>query len=91
MFGANNWSTPGYAIDTDWFDARVGRGDGRTFDPEEIRRGEIVVILGRTVARNLFGDGDPLDQTIRVRNVPFKVIGVMAPKGQSAFGRTRTT
>ncbi len=87
VFGANNWSTPGYAIDTDWFDAREWDVEtGRTFDPEEIRRGEIVVILGRTVARNLFGDGDPLDQTIRVRNVPFKVIGVMAPKGQSAFG-----
>ena len=55
--------------------------------PGEIRRGEIVVLLGRTVARNLFGDGDPLDQTIRVRNVPFKVIGVMASKGQSAFGQ----
>ena len=72
---------------TDWFDAREWDVEtGRTFDPEEIRRGEIVVILGRTVARSLFGDGDPLDQTIRVRNVPFKVIGVMAPKGQSAFG-----
>ena len=39
------------------------------------------------MARNLFGESDPLGQTIRVRNVPFKVIGVMAPKGQSAFGQ----
>ena len=39
------------------------------------------------MARNLFGDEDPLDQIVRVRNVPFRVIGVMAPKGQSAFGQ----
>jgi putative ABC transport system permease protein len=86
--GANNWSTSGYAIDMDWFEAREWDVEtGRTFDPEEIRRGEIVVILGRTVARNLFGDEDPIDETIRVRNVPFRVVGVMAPKGQSAFGQ----
>ena len=60
---------------------------GRAFDPEEIRRGDIVVILGQTVARNLFGEDDPIDQTVRVRNVPFRVIGVMASKGQSAFGQ----
>ncbi|HEY8380720.1 MAG TPA: ABC transporter permease [Microvirga sp.] len=86
--GANNWGTSVYGVDLDWFDAREWDVEaGRSFDPEEIRRGEIVVILGRTVARNLFGEEDPLDRTIRVRNVPFKVIGVMAPKGQSAFGQ----
>jgi putative ABC transport system permease protein len=86
--GANNWSTSIYGVDLDWFDAREWAvEEGRGFEPEEIRRGEIVVILGRTVARNLFGEDDPIDQTIRVRNVPFRVIGIMAPKGQSAFGQ----
>ena len=86
--GGANWGTSVYAVDLEYFTAREWDIEsGRAFDPEEIRRGEIVVLLGRTVARNLFGDGDPLDQTIRVRNVPFKVIGVMAPKGQSAFGQ----
>jgi len=86
--GASNWGTSVYAVDLDWFAAREWEVEvGRSFDPDEIRRGEIVVILGRTVARNLFGDEDPLERTIRVRNVPFKVIGVMAPKGQSAFGQ----
>ena len=86
--GGANWGTSVYAVDLDYFAAREWDVEsGRGFDPEEIRRGEIVVLLGRTVARNLFGDGDPLEQTIRVRNVPFKVIGVMAPKGQSAFGQ----
>jgi putative ABC transport system permease protein len=86
--GGTNWGTTVYAIDNDYFAAREWEVEsGRGFDPDEIRRGEIVVLLGRTVARNLFGDGDPLEQTIRVRNVPFRVIGIMAPKGQSAFGQ----
>jgi putative ABC transport system permease protein len=86
--GANNWYTSVYAIDDDWFAAREWDvEDGRTFDPDELRRGDIVAILGRTVAQNLFGDEDPIGQTIRVKNVPFRVIGIMAPKGQSAFGQ----
>jgi putative ABC transport system permease protein len=86
--GGTNWGTSVYAVDDDYFLAREwGIESGRDFDPEEIRRGDIVVLLGRTVARNLFGETDPIEQMIRVRNVPFKVIGIMAPKGQSAFGQ----
>jgi putative ABC transport system permease protein len=86
--GAQNWSTGVFAIDEDWFIAREWSvAQGREFDADEIRRGEIVVLLGQTVARNLFGDDDPVDRTVRVRNVPFRVVGVMAPKGQSAFGQ----
>jgi putative ABC transport system permease protein len=86
--GGSNWGTRIYGIDLDWFEAREWDvADGRSFDPEELRRGDIVIILGQTVARNLFGEEDPLDKTVRVRNVPFRVIGVMAPKGQSAFGQ----
>jgi putative ABC transport system permease protein len=86
--GGSNWGTRIYGIDLDWFSAREWDvAIGRTFDPEEIRRGDIVILLGQTVARNLFGEDDPVDQVVRVRNVPFRVIGVMAPKGQSAFGQ----
>ena len=88
VMGGSNWWTSVYAVDDDWFVAREWDVDsGRTFDPEELRRGDIAVILGRTVAQNLFGSEDPLGQTIRVRNVPFRVIGIMAPKGQTAFGQ----
>ena len=88
VFGASNWATSVYAVDLDWFEAREWPvADGRAFDPEELRRGDIVVILGRTVARQLFGEDDPIDRTIRVRDVPFRVIGVMSGKGQSAFGQ----
>jgi putative ABC transport system permease protein len=86
--GGSNWGTTVYGVDNDYFAAREWDVEtGRGFDPDEIRRGEIVALLGRTVAKNLFGEADPTDQTIRVRNVPFKVVGVMGPKGQSAFGQ----
>jgi putative ABC transport system permease protein len=86
--GGANWGTRVYGVTLDWFAARDwDLASGRSFDPEEIRRGDIVVILGQTVARSLFGLDDPIDRTVRVRNVPFRVIGVMAPKGQSAFGQ----
>jgi putative ABC transport system permease protein len=86
--GGSNWGTSVYAVDLDWFPAREWDVElGRSFDPEEVRRGEIVVILGRTVAKNLFGEEDPLEKTVRVRQVPFRVVGVMSPKGQSAFGQ----
>jgi putative ABC transport system permease protein len=86
--GGSNWGTTVYGVDNDYFAAREWDVEtGRAFDPDEIRRGEIVALLGRTVAKNLFGEEDPTDQTIRVRNVPFKVIGVMDSKGQSAFGQ----
>ena len=86
--GGANWGTTVYGVDNDYFAAREWDVEaGRGFDPDEIRRGEIVALLGRTVAKNLFGEADPTDQTIRVRNVPFKVVGVMGPKGQSAFGQ----
>jgi putative ABC transport system permease protein len=72
----------------DWFAARDWEiASGRSFDPEEIRPGDIVIVLGQTVARTLFGEDDPIGRAVRVRNVPFRVIGIAAPKGQSAFGQ----
>lgn len=88
VYGGTNWSTQITATDLDFFTAREWDvGEGRLFEPEELRRGEIVAVIGQTVARNLFGDQNPLDQQFRIRNVPFKVIGVMSPKGQSALGQ----
>ncbi|MBN9451164.1 MAG: ABC transporter permease [Bosea sp.] len=88
VYAGANWSTQITATDLDFFAAREWEiGAGRLFEPEELRKGEIVAVIGQTVARNLFGEEDPLDQQFRIRNVPFKVIGVMAPKGQSALGQ----
>ncbi len=60
---------------------------GRIFEPEEISRGAQVVLIGQTVARNLYGGIDPIGQELRIRNVPFRVIGVMSRKGQSTWGQ----
>ncbi len=83
-----NWATTVYGIDPGWFEAREWEVEtGRLFESEEIQRGLQVALIGETVAKNLFAGVDPLRQTIRVRNVPFTVVGVMAKKGQSSFGQ----
>lgn len=87
--GGNNWFTEVVGVDLGWFEAREWSiATGRLFEPEETSRGGQVVILGQTVARNLFGEGvDPIGETVRIRAVPFTVIGVMASKGQSMMGQ----
>jgi putative ABC transport system permease protein len=85
--GGANWSAPLFGIDGGWFEAREWEPEtGRIFEPDELVRGAQVALLGQTVARNLFGETDPIGETIRIRKVPFQVIGVMARKGQSSFG-----
>ncbi|MCZ8269579.1 MAG: ABC transporter permease [Beijerinckiaceae bacterium] len=86
--GGQNWATSAIGVDLDYFVARdwvVERG--REFSEEETRRGGQVALIGQTVQRELFGGNDPVGAQIRVRNVPFEVIGVMSPKGQSMFGQ----
>ncbi len=59
-----------------------------SFTQEEVDGAAKVVLIGQTVAANLFGDSDPLNQVIRIRNVPFGVIGVPERKGQTTYGLT---
>ncbi len=59
---------------------------GTLFGDEEVRSAQNVAVLGTTVADILFPDEDPLGQTIRIKEQPFQVIGVMAPKGQTSWG-----
>ena len=83
-----NWATTAYGVDLGWFEAREWEVEtGRMFEPEEVQRGLQVALIGETVAKNLFSGIDPLRQTIRVRNVPFTVVGVMTKKGQSSWGQ----
>ncbi|NOT70481.1 MAG: FtsX-like permease family protein [Hyphomicrobium sp.] len=83
-----NWTTtlsgvhPDFATVRDW-PVRAGRD----FTPQDIRASAKVVILGQTAVKQLFQDEDPIGATIRVKSAPFQVIGVLAPKGQSAMGR----
>ena len=90
IYGNRNWSstitgsTNGFMATRDW---PVNRG--RMLSPGEMKAGEAVCILGSTVAKELFGSEDPLSRTIRLKKLVFKVIGVLASKGESSFGSDR--
>jgi putative ABC transport system permease protein len=60
---------------------------GRFFTDEEVKGAMRVAVLGRTAAANLFADADPLGETVRIKNVPFEVIGVLEEKGVNAIGQ----
>jgi putative ABC transport system permease protein len=86
--GNQNWSTavsgvtPEYQLVRDWPMAA-----GRFLNRQEEESGATVVVLGETVVQNLFGPGqNPIDQVIRIKNVPLRVVGVLTPKGQSTQG-----
>jgi putative ABC transport system permease protein len=86
--GGVNWSswllgvTPSFFVARDW-EIALGRG----LEAEDYDRGAQVVLLGETVARTLFDEIDPIGETIRLRNVPFRVVGVLARKGQTTGGQ----
>jgi putative ABC transport system permease protein len=63
-----------------------GVRSGRFFDDDNVRTNRKVAVLGGTVADGLFPDQDPVGQEIRLRNVPFEIIGVLSRKGQTANG-----
>ncbi|MGJ0354776.1 ABC transporter permease [Aliarcobacter cryaerophilus] len=75
-------TTNDYFIIKDW---EVEQG--RVFEEGELSSGKSVCILGTTVVKNLFGDENPIGATIRIKNFPCSVIGVLASKGASSFGR----
>ncbi|MDY0011865.1 MAG: ABC transporter permease [Rhodocyclaceae bacterium] len=85
--GARNWSTLVTGTTVDWFP--VGNwhlARGRLFTETEERGGRAVCVIGATVARELFGNREPLGDNLRIKNFACEVVGVLAAKGQSAFG-----
>jgi putative ABC transport system permease protein len=88
VFGNQNWSTivngttPEVLEIRDW-----SLSSGRPFTQQDIDGTTKVCLLGQTVVDNLFGGIDPVGQVIRIKMVPFTVIGVLAPKGQSTWGQ----
>jgi putative ABC transport system permease protein len=87
VYGHQNWSTgvvgttPDMLVVRDWPIA-----SGRPFTEQDVKSATKVCLLGQTVVENLFGDTSPVGQVIRIKNVPFTVIGVLEPKGQSPRG-----
>ena len=88
VVGNTNWSTSVFGTTNDYLEAREWPlASGRLFDGAEIQGSAKVAIIGQTVARELFGEADPLDQVIRVRKVPVMVIGLLEKKGQNSMGQ----
>jgi putative ABC transport system permease protein len=85
--GNQNWQTRIEGANDRYLEIRDWQVDqGEFFTEGDVRAAARVIVLGKTVATNLFGDMDPVGQTIRVRNLPYRVVGVLATKGQSAVG-----
>jgi len=87
LYGSQNWSTridgttPSMLKVRDW--ELTG---GKSFTEEDVRNSTKVCLIGQTIVDNLFGGIDPVGQSIRIKNIPFTVIGVLKGKGQSANG-----
>ena len=88
VWGNLNWSTVIVGVTPEYFDARDWpTASGRVFGQDDVDGAAKVAILGQTVAQNLFGDTDPLGQTIRVKKLLCTVVGVLETKGQNTFGQ----
>ncbi|MEN6360421.1 MAG: ABC transporter permease [Smithella sp.] len=88
VYGNQNWATSVFGTDEGMLEVRDWPlSSGRNFYEQEIRSGAKICILGRTVVDNLFGNDDPLHKVIRIKKVPFVVIGVLESKGQSMMGQ----
>jgi putative ABC transport system permease protein len=86
--GNINWGTNIFGVTNEYLEARDwGLASGRMFDAAELSGSAKVAWIGATAARELFGDEDPLEQVVRVRGVPMKVVGVLLPKGQNSNGQ----
>ncbi len=87
VYGNQNWNTTYRGVSPEYFPIRRWQAiEGGPFSAEEVDASANVCLLGQTVVGYLFRDEDPLGKAIRVRDLPFKVIGVLQPKGYSATG-----
>ena len=88
VYGNLNWSTGLQGVTPEYFEAREwGLDSGRGITSEEVDGAMKVALLGQTTALNLFGESDPLGQIIRIRKVPFTVVGLLERKGQNSWGQ----
>lgn len=88
IYGANNTPTTIYGINQDYMDIRKYTvSEGEMFTDQDVIRAAKVCVVGQTIVDNLFPNGeDPLGKTIRFGKIPFKIIGVLTPKGYNSMG-----
>ncbi len=88
IFGNQNWNTQIQGVNEQYPEIRKWTvQDGVFFTDADVRTAARVIVIGQTIADNLFPGMDPVGQTLRVRDLPFRVVGVMVRKGQDAQGR----
>jgi len=88
VYGNLNWSTVIQGVTVDYFEARDWPVvDGRAVNPEDVDGATKIALVGQTTALNLFGEAEPLGQIIRIKKVPFIVVGVLGRKGQNSWGQ----
>ncbi|NLO44770.1 MAG: FtsX-like permease family protein [Candidatus Cloacimonetes bacterium] len=86
-YEGKNWRGSITGVDADYFFIRnMSIAEGDFFYGSDVENGNKVCVIGKTVADNLFGDIDPIDKVMRIRNIPFTVKGVLTEKGQSVMG-----
>ena len=89
IYGGQNWRSSVYGVDPEYLQIRnmqIGQGD--PFTPADLKTAAKVCIIGKTVATNLFGEyEDPIGKTIRINQIPFRIIGTLEPKGENSFGQ----
>ena len=83
-----NWNTQVQGESPDYLSVRAwGLASGAMFTDSDVRGAAKVCIIGKTVAEELFHDQDPIGQTLRIRDIPFKILGVLQSKGVNFFGQ----
>jgi len=88
VYGNLNWATVIQGVTPDYFEARDWPvTDGRAINPEDVEGATKIALVGQTTALNLFGESEPLGQIIRIKKVPFTVVGVLSRKGQNSWGQ----
>jgi putative ABC transport system permease protein len=84
---SSNWTTHWRGVSPEYFDIkRWSFTDGVAFTDDDVERASNVLLVGATVSRQLFGEASPVDQIVRIAGQPFRVVGLLDPKGQSANG-----
>lgn len=87
IYQNKNWTTSVSGVSYNYLDVNNwSMKSGRFLSEKNVQNRERVAVVGKTVVKNLFGDEDPVGAEIRVKNIPFRIIGVLNSKGSGAMG-----
>jgi len=88
VYGDHNWNTRWRGVSPEYFDVKRWQViDGSFFTPEHVKAVDSVALIGETVRQQLFGAANPVGQVVRVQTSLFRIVGLLAPKGQTGSGQ----